>query len=432
MNALLAIPMEIRVVLIGLFAALLGGQLNRGIYRLAWHPRGIGPWSPPDPSAPPRKASDYAPILGWWGLRREAKVHGRGFWVRPMLIELCVSVGFAALYAYELHGGLTPQVPGAPPLDMLTIHLQFLVHVILISLLIVATFIDFDEQTIPDEITVTGTLLGLLLMSLLPAMLPVIPVRMMPGISIEHLVLTSSQTSLAWYDGLGGPQSWPGRLDAGRGLAYGLACYLAWCYAILPKCWTLRRGWFKAFQYLAASIVRHSGSLIVLALAVVGVAGIVGVWFWGGAHWQGLLTSLVGMAFAGGLIWAVRIVGGFALQREAMGFGDVTLMAMIGAYVGWQPSLIIFFLAPFAALLISLTQWILTRRRDIAFGPYLSAATLMLLYFWPRLWPQWAVGIFSLGWLVPALVGACLVLMAGLLSCWRLLSEFVAGSPEDA
>ncbi len=425
MSALLAIPLEIRVVVVGLLAALLAGQINRGIYRLAWHPRNIGPWSPPDPKAPPRKASDYLPVLGWWGLRREASLHGAGYWVRPLLLELCVSVGFAALYAYEVRGGLVPQVPAAPPVGPLTLHLQFLAHAILISLLIVATFIDFDEQTIPDEITVSGTLLGLLLLCLLPAMQPLIPVRSAAGVSVEHLVLTSSQTSLAWRDGLGGPQSWPGRLDAARGLLYGLACYLGWCFAILPKRWTLRRGWRKAIQYFFASIARHSGSIIVGALAVVGSVGIVAGWWWGGEHWQSLLSSLVGLAFAGGLIWAVRIVGGYALQREAMGFGDVTLMAMIGTFVGWQPSLIIFFLAPFAALFISLTQWLLTRRRDIAFGPYLSLATVMLLLAWPVLWPSWAAGIFGLGWLVPAIVGACLVLMAGLLSLMRVGGELI-------
>ena len=63
-------------------------------------------------------------------------------------------------------------------------------------------------------------------------------------------------------------------------------------------------------------------------------------------HWAGLLTALVGMAASGGLVWMVRIIGPASLGREAMGFGDVTLMAMIGAFLGWQPCLIVFFLAP--------------------------------------------------------------------------------------
>ena len=44
----------------------------------------------------------------------------------------------------------------------------------------------------------------------------------------------------------------------------------------------------------------------------------------------------------GGIVWAVRIIASQALGVEAMGFGDVTLMCMIGAFVGWQPALLIF------------------------------------------------------------------------------------------
>ena len=35
-----------------------------------------------------------------------------------------------------------------------------------------------------------------------------------------------------------------------------------------------------------------------------------------------------------------------------MGFGDVTLLAMIGAFVGWQGVIVVFFLAPFAGAVI--------------------------------------------------------------------------------
>ena len=137
----------------------------------------------------------------------------------------------------------------------------------------------------------------------------------------------------------------------------------------------------------------------------------------------------MGLAFGGGLIWAVRIVGGISLQKEAMGFGDVTLMAMIGVYVGWQASLLIFFLAPFVAVAVSLAQWIITRRRDIPYGPYLCIATTLLVLWWSPIWEERAKPIFSLGWLIPALLLFCLVMLAGLLRLWRLLEDALFGPP---
>jgi len=136
-----------------------------------------------------------------------------------------------------------------------------------------------------------------------------------------------------------------------------------------------------------------------------------------------LVTSLMGLAGSGGLIWLVRIIGTAALRREAMGFGDVTLMAMIGTFLGWQPCLMIFFMAPFAGLAIGLAQWMFHRRTEIPYGPFLCLASVVMIVCWASLW-NWArgepgglqPGVFAIPWLVPAAVGVCLILMAGMLT----------------
>jgi leader peptidase (prepilin peptidase) / N-methyltransferase len=123
--------------------------------------------------------------------------------------------------------------------------------------------------------------------------------------------------------------------------------------------------------------------------------------------WEGLLVGLIGWAVGGGIVWAVRILGGWVFRREAMGFGDVTLMAMIGAFLGWQAAVLTFFLAPFFGIahalwkLVKLVGKMISRRkvsgtdRELPFGPYLSLAALTLLLTWPWLWPGWARGLFE-------------------------------------
>ena len=139
-------------------------------------------------------------------------------------------------------------------------------------------------------------------------------------------------------------------------------------------------------QLCCARVSRTPSTRRILRMAVAGSLAIALVWYRGGDGWRGLLSALVGMAASGGLVWAVRVIGTAVLRREAMGFGDVTLMAMIGAFLGWQPCLIIFFLAPFAGLVIGVLRLILFRDREIPYGPFLCLATLVVIVAWDDIW----------------------------------------------
>ena len=426
LTLLLTIPLELRLA--GCFVAglVIGAAVNWGIYALAWDARAISPWSRRHKDAPPHRWHDYLPLAGWFTLRREASLHGRGFWIRPLLIELSCGLGLAALYWWETTGHLVPIWARVAFTAMQpAIHAQFLSHAILIAFMLVATFIDFDEQTIPDSITVPGTLLALLLAAAWPFSHLPEPVPGPPPF-VPNLLFTSP---LPWFPAAGG---W-------RYLAIGCLIIAVWAFALVPATATLRYGLAKAAIYYAASIRRHSVGPFrrrkivrkydfywphYALLAAFPMALTMVVWIFGGPRWQALLTSLIGLAFGGGLVWAVRIVGRISLKREAMGFGDVTLMAMIGAFLGWQAALMVFFLSPVSALVIAVSQYVLTRRNEIAFGPYLCLSALFVIVGWAEIW-NFAKVYFALGTMIPLLVGACLLLMMGMLMFWRLFKELV-------
>lgn len=411
MNLILSLPLEMRIAFVFVLGAVLGAAVNWGIYRLAWNPRPIGPWSRPDPGAPCRRMWDRLPFFGWLGLQRESEIHGTGYWVRPMLLELFLGVGLAALYAWEMTGALLPEGyrVGLSPFGFTVLHEQFAAHVVLITLLLTASMIDIDEMIIPDAITVSGTLVGLLIAAAWPwSALPDFPFGVRPG-----LILQAASPN-AWPASLWGYPNYPS-------LCIGLGCWWLWCVALMTRTWYARHGWRRAVQLSIARLVREQSTRRILKMGAMGTLAIAVVWYHGqrdALGWQGLLSALIGMAAGGGLIWLVRIIGQIALGREAMGFGDVTLMAMIGAFLGWQSSLIVFFLAPIAGLVVGLFRAILFREREIPYGPFLCLASVALIVFWDFFWEN-TQAVFELGWVVPAAMSFCLVLMGVMLAAWR-------------
>lgn len=110
-------------------------------------------------------------------------------------------------------------------------------------------------------------------------------------------------------------------------------------------------------------------------------------------HLHGLAESVAGLIVGGGIVWSVRLLGHWMLHQEAMGFGDVILMAMIGAFLGWQATIIAFFIAPICAMLfvfwtmiVNLVQRLRGNHhpfvRMIPYGPYLSLGALLTILFW--------------------------------------------------
>ena len=98
-------------------------------------------------------------------------------------------------------------------------------------------------------------------------------------------------------------------------------------------------------------------------------------------HWQGFLQSVFGTVIGGGTIYASGVFGEFLFKKESMGGGDVKLMAAVGAFLGWKEVILVFFLAPILALPIGLYMKFKKKEDYIPYGPFLSLAGIIILFF---------------------------------------------------
>jgi leader peptidase (prepilin peptidase)/N-methyltransferase len=98
---------------------------------------------------------------------------------------------------------------------------------------------------------------------------------------------------------------------------------------------------------------------------------------------SGFLDALLGAAVGFALLYSVALIGQWLLKEEAMGGGDIKMLAMVGAFVGWKGVLITVFLGalvgtlaflPDAVLLV--LEWLKLvnkrKKRHIPFGVFLA------------------------------------------------------------
>ncbi len=115
------------------------------------------------------------------------------------------------------------------------------------------------------------------------------------------------------------------------------------------------------------------------------VCGLAGSFWWGDVTW---LEALLG-ALGGWLsLWLVATGYYLATRREGMGGGDLKLLAMLGAFLGWRALLPIILLSSLAGAVIGVGL-MLARGQDgryaIPFGPFLAAGGLLYLFWGPQL-----------------------------------------------
>jgi prepilin signal peptidase PulO-like enzyme (type II secretory pathway) len=283
---------------------------------------------------------------------------------------------------------------------------RFAGHVVFFTLLAAASWIDMRQRVIPDAVTAPGVFAGLAWSAVVPAALLPIAVEVPRSFAQPELV----PDVLGLCGGLRAalPPWWLEPRPSLPGLAVALAVFLCW--------W-----WFCTAASDLAPPLRQPRHLLLIA----GVAGVVVAWWCGGMPWRGLLTGLAGLAVGAAMIWLTRVGASRALGREAMGFGDVTLMAMVGSWLGWQAAVIVALLAVFIGLAHGTVQLMRHRESELPFGPSLCLASVLTVVAWRPLWDRTAAA-FDQPLEIGAVVATIIALTAVSLTAWRRMRDIPA------
>ncbi len=105
-----------------------------------------------------------------------------------------------------------------------------------------------------------------------------------------------------------------------------------------------------------------------------------------------LTDSLIGAAVGSGVLLAIGLTYKLIRKVEGMGLGDVKMMAMLGAVVGWEPLFPLFVLASVTGAVVGIFVAARSEARlqvAVPFGVFLGLAFLAVLFFGPTLWELW-------------------------------------------
>ncbi len=94
--------------------------------------------------------------------------------------------------------------------------------------------------------------------------------------------------------------------------------------------------------------------------------------------------SISGFLLGGGYLYFMMVISPYLFKKEGMGMGDVKLLAMIGAIVGWKLVIVIIILAASLGSIVGLTLIAihkLGRHQHIPFGPYLCVGTVAAMLY---------------------------------------------------
>jgi leader peptidase (prepilin peptidase)/N-methyltransferase len=100
--------------------------------------------------------------------------------------------------------------------------------------------------------------------------------------------------------------------------------------------------------------------------------------------WQTWLNSLLGILLGGGSLLLVAYSYQWLTGKEGMGGGDIKLLAMMGAFLGWKSVLFIVFASSLIGSVVGVTMMLVQKKDSklaIPFGPYLAFGAVLYIFF---------------------------------------------------
>ena len=106
--------------------------------------------------------------------------------------------------------------------------------------------------------------------------------------------------------------------------------------------------------------------------------------------------SLIGVFLGGGSLYIVASVYQMITKREGMGGGDIKLLAMIGAFIGWKGVLFTILCSSFVGSVTGVALMLVSSKADskyaVPFGPFLSLGAIIYVV-WGEILINWYMGI---------------------------------------
>ena len=112
------------------------------------------------------------------------------------------------------------------------------------------------------------------------------------------------------------------------------------------------------------------------------------------------IDMFAGMIVGGGIFLLITLIGGLIAGKEAMGFGDVKLMAGLGLYFGFANTIMLTLVAFLLGAIISIILLITKIKKTdeyIPFGPFIVVACFVMMMVPFKTILSLLVTIFSLG-----------------------------------